>query len=102
MSFSCFSIELEKLLNAKKLPYKMINTQRIKLKNLKKWSTNVTHKVIEKPYSKIDPQTLLKKWSTNVTQKLNHKRYSKINPQTLLKSDPQMLLKDWPRNVTQL
>ena len=36
MSFSCFSIELEKLQNAKKLSYKIINTQRIRLKNLKK------------------------------------------------------------------
>ena len=36
MSFCCFSTELEKLLNAKKLPYKIINTQRIRLKNLKK------------------------------------------------------------------
>ena len=87
MSFSCFSIELEKLLNTRKLPYKIINTQRIRLKNLKKWSTNVTQKVIHKRYSKVEPQALLKnwpsnvtqKWSTNVTQKLTQKRYSIVS-----------------------
>ena len=103
MSFCCFSTELEKLLNAKKLPYKIINTQRIRLKNLKKWSTNVTQKVIHKRYSKVEPQALLKnwpsnvtqKWSTNVTQKLTQKRYSIVSNKYVIEKSSKTNTLSW-------
>ena len=68
---------------------------------LKKWSLNVTQKVIHKRYSKSDPQTLLKNWPRGVTQKLTHKRYAKIDPQLLLKIGARLLLYNWPTTVTQ-
>ena len=65
MSFGWSSKELEKFQN------RIINTQNIRFKKFKKWST--------KHYSKIGPQTLLKNWFTNVTKK--------IVPQTLIKTE---------------
>ena len=111
MSFGGSSEKLEKLLNAKNFQNRIINTQRVRLKN--------DHNC----YSKNDPQTFLKNWTMNVTQKLNHncfskrnvtqkvihkwyrklarKGHSKLIPETFSKIDSQTLLKNWTTNVIQ-
>ena len=48
---------------------------------------------------KIDPQMVLKRWSTNGTHQVIHKRYSKSDQETLLKIDPQLLLKINPQII---
>ena len=103
MPFDCSSKELKKFQN------EIINTQRVRFQKFKKWSTDISQKLVHNCFFKIDPKTLLKidpkmfpkKRSTIATEKLTTRKSYSNWPTNFTQNWPSNVTQNWPTNVTQ-